>query len=100
MDAEVVNNFNNADGYYHFILGELLDNGQYHVHANLGKGMFVSIVCATDMSAAKDGIKGAGSNVAIKVGRKSRDYVILGSSHTSCHLQVADGPVLNLCIYV
>ncbi|PLW17425.1 hypothetical protein PCANC_00894 [Puccinia coronata f. sp. avenae] len=68
-DAEVVDNFDDADGYYRVILGELLDNGRYHVHANLGKGMFASVVRAKDMSAAKDGIKGAGSDVAIKVVR-------------------------------
>ncbi|OAV90613.1 CMGC/DYRK/PRP4 protein kinase, variant [Puccinia triticina 1-1 BBBD Race 1] len=68
-DAEVVDNFDDADGYYRVILGELLDNGRYHVHANLGKGMFASVVRAKDMSAAKDGIKGAGNDVAIKVVR-------------------------------
>jgi len=68
-DAEVVDNFDDADGYYRVILGELLDNGRYHVHANLGKGMFASVVRAKDMHATKDGMKGAGSDVAIKVVR-------------------------------
>ncbi|KAA1077320.1 U4/U6 small nuclear ribonucleoprotein prp4 [Puccinia graminis f. sp. tritici] len=68
-DAEVVDNFDDADGYYRVILGELLDNGRYHVHANLGKGMFASVVRAKDMSSAKDGIQGSGSDVAIKVVR-------------------------------
>ncbi|KAI9621989.1 hypothetical protein PSHT_06445 [Puccinia striiformis] len=68
-DAEVVDNFDDADGYYRVILGELLDNGRYHVHANLGKGMFASVVRAKDMSTGKDGIQGSGSDVAIKVVR-------------------------------
>lgn len=68
-DAEVVDNFDDADGYYRVILGELLDNGRYHVHANLGKGMFASVVRAKDMLASKDGQNGAGHDVAIKVVR-------------------------------
>lgn len=49
-----------AEGYYRVILGEVLDNGRYHVHSNLGKGMFSSVVRAKDRE--QDG-----KEVAIKI---------------------------------
>ncbi|PLW48059.1 hypothetical protein PCASD_03604 [Puccinia coronata f. sp. avenae] len=55
-DAEVVNNFDDANGYYHVIL-ECLHT------------LFVPRIF---MSAAKDGIKGAGSDVVIKVVRRQK----------------------------
>lgn len=53
-EAKVINvgmldNWDDAEGYYKVILGELLD-GKYHVQANLGKGMFSGVVRATDIT--------------------------------------------------
>lgn len=47
LDQSLLDNWDDPDGYYRNILGELLD-GRYHVQANLGKGMFSSVVRATD----------------------------------------------------
>lgn len=59
--AGLTDNFDDAEGYYKLILGELLDNGRYHVQANLGKGMFSGVVRAKDMESK------TGEEVAIKV---------------------------------
>ncbi|KAL2918472.1 U4/U6 small nuclear ribonucleoprotein prp4 [Polyrhizophydium stewartii] len=40
-------NWDDPEGYYRIILGEKLDN-RYHVYANLGKGVFSSVVKAQD----------------------------------------------------
>lgn len=47
LDASMLDNWDDAEGYYRVILGELLD-GRYHVQANLGKGMFSGVVRAMD----------------------------------------------------
>jgi len=47
LDQSLLDNWDDPQGYYRIILGELLD-GRYHVQANLGKGMFSSVVRATD----------------------------------------------------
>jgi serine/threonine-protein kinase PRP4 len=47
LDARLLDNWDDPDGYYRVMLGELLD-GRYHVQANLGKGVFSSVVRATD----------------------------------------------------
>ncbi|GAA5890817.1 hypothetical protein JCM8208_003062 [Rhodotorula glutinis] len=55
-DASLLaDNYDDAEGYYRVILGEALDEGRYHVVANLGKGMFSSVVKARDL-----GDKGSG----------------------------------------
>jgi serine/threonine-protein kinase PRP4 len=56
--ANLVDNWDDIDGYYRIVLGELLD-GRYHVQANLGKGMFSAVVRALDQTTNKQ--------VAIKV---------------------------------
>jgi serine/threonine-protein kinase PRP4 len=43
----MIDNWDDPEGYYKVILGELLEN-RYHVQANLGKGMFSSVVRALD----------------------------------------------------
>ncbi|KAH9813802.1 CMGC/DYRK/PRP4 protein kinase [Melampsora americana] len=84
-DGLVVDNFDDADGYYRVILGELLDNGRYHVHANLGKGMFASVVRAKDMqhNPTKDGSTGLGRDVAIKVVRSQESMYKAGQKEAS-----------------
>ncbi|GAA6049893.1 hypothetical protein JCM3770_004234 [Rhodotorula araucariae] len=49
-DASLLaDNYDDPEGYYRVILGEVLDDGRYHVVANLGKGMFSSVVKARDL---------------------------------------------------
>ncbi|KAK4936171.1 U4/U6 small nuclear ribonucleoprotein prp4, partial [Elasticomyces elasticus] len=47
LDVKMMDNWDDAEGYYLTILGELID-GRYEVTANLGRGMFASVVRATD----------------------------------------------------
>lgn len=49
LDSNLLDNWNDAEGYYRIIPGELLD-GKYLVTSTLGKGMFASVVRATDTS--------------------------------------------------
>jgi serine/threonine-protein kinase PRP4 len=52
LDVGMLDNWDDIEGYYKVILGELL-NGRYHVQANLGKGMFSGVVRATDVTTKK-----------------------------------------------
>jgi len=52
LNVGMLDNWDDAEGYYKVILGELL-NGRYHVQANLGKGMFSGVVRATDITTKK-----------------------------------------------
>ena len=47
LDMGMLDDWDDSDGYYKVILGELLEN-RYHIHSNLGKGMFSGVVRATD----------------------------------------------------
>ena len=47
LDMSMLDDWDDSEGYYKVILGELLDN-RYHVQSNLGKGMFSGVVRATD----------------------------------------------------
>lgn len=47
LDQSLLDDWDDHEGYYRIILGELLD-GRYHIQANLGKGMFSSVVRAMD----------------------------------------------------
>ncbi|KAG9300297.1 hypothetical protein G9A89_011370 [Geosiphon pyriformis] len=58
----LVDNYDDAEGYYRVLLGEILDN-RYHVYSNLGKGVFSSVVKAKDNS--------EGTDVAIKIIRNN-----------------------------
>lgn len=62
LDVSMMDNWDDSEGYYAVRLGELI-NGRYHVHQNLGKGMFSSVVRATDTQ--------TGSLVAIKIIRQN-----------------------------
>ncbi|KTW27542.1 uncharacterized protein T551_03041 [Pneumocystis jirovecii RU7] len=52
LDAELLDNWDDPEGYYHVIIGELLD-GRYAVRSNLGKGMFSGVVKAEDSKTKK-----------------------------------------------
>jgi len=61
--AGLNDNWDDADGYYRITLGERIgENGRYQVFANLGRGMFSSVVKARD---TVDG----GRELAIKIVR-------------------------------
>ncbi len=47
LDIGMLDNWDDPEGYYKVILGELL-NGRYHVQSNLGRGMFSGVVRAED----------------------------------------------------
>ena len=49
LDMTMLDDWDDLEGYYKVILGELLD-GRYHVQSNLGKGMFSGVVRATDQN--------------------------------------------------
>ena len=49
LDMSMLDDWDDPEGYYKVILGELLDN-RYHVQSNLGKGMFSGVVRATDQT--------------------------------------------------
>jgi serine/threonine-protein kinase PRP4 len=52
LDMSMLDDWDDEDGYYKIILGELLE-GRYHVQLNLGKGMFSGVVRAMDQTANK-----------------------------------------------
>lgn len=62
LDANLMDNWDDAEGYYITILGELIQD-RYHVTQNLGRGMFSSVVRATD--------RHTGKAVAIKIVRNN-----------------------------
>lgn len=52
LDMSMLDDWDDSDGYYKVILGELLD-GRYHVQSNLGKGMFSGVVRAMDQKSSR-----------------------------------------------
>ncbi|KAF9889963.1 U4/U6 small nuclear ribonucleoprotein prp4 [Aspergillus nanangensis] len=52
LDISMMDNWDDPEGYYNVRLGELI-NGRYHVQQHLGKGMFSSVVRATDSKTGK-----------------------------------------------
>ena len=62
LDMNMLDNWDDPEGYYKVILGELLDS-RYHVKSNLGTGMFSSVVRAIDQK--------TNSLVAIKIIRNN-----------------------------
>ncbi|KAF8243825.1 kinase-like protein [Wilcoxina mikolae CBS 423.85] len=53
LDASLLDDWDDQDGYYKMIPGELLDN-RYKVQMSLGKGMFSGVVRARDITTGKD----------------------------------------------
>lgn len=82
LDMSMLDDWDDEDGYYKIIIGELLEN-RYHVQMNLGKGMFSAVVRATDDQTKK--------LVAIKIIRSNdtmrkaafKEIDILGSLNTA-----------------
>ncbi|EXJ83000.1 CMGC/DYRK/PRP4 protein kinase [Capronia epimyces CBS 606.96] len=62
LDVNLMDNWDDHDGYYITMLGELIQD-RYHVTQNLGRGMFSSVVRATD--------RRTGKPVAIKIVRNN-----------------------------
>ncbi|KIW65436.1 hypothetical protein PV04_07697 [Phialophora macrospora] len=62
LDARLMDNWDDPEGYYVTILGELIED-RYHVTQNLGRGMFSSVVRATD--------RRTGRPVALKIVRNN-----------------------------
>ncbi|KAF7511705.1 hypothetical protein GJ744_003868 [Endocarpon pusillum] len=52
LDVRMMDNWDDAEGYYMTIPGELFES-RYHVLQNLGRGMFSSVVRATDTKTNK-----------------------------------------------
>jgi len=69
LDRSMLDDWDDPEGYYRIILGELLDN-RYHVQTNLGKGVFSAVVRAHDRETDKP--------VAIKVIRKQESMYKAG----------------------
>ncbi|GAA5919683.1 hypothetical protein JCM1841_005228 [Sporobolomyces salmonicolor] len=81
--ALLADNYDDPEGYYKVILGEVLDNGRYLVQANLGKGMFSSVVRARDLGeggvdAGEAGKEGQKREVAIKLVRSQESMFKAG----------------------
>ncbi|GAA5931854.1 PRP4 family serine/threonine-protein kinase [Sporobolomyces koalae] len=78
----LADNFDDAEGYYKVILGEVLDGGRYLVQANLGKGMFSSVVKAKDLGEEGKGVyqdaDGDRREVAIKMVRSQESMFKAG----------------------
>jgi serine/threonine-protein kinase PRP4 len=62
LDVNMMDNWDDEDGYYSIRLGELI-NGRYHVQQTLGKGVFSAVVRATDAQ--------TGGVVAVKMIRQN-----------------------------
>ncbi|KAK2798396.1 U4/U6 small nuclear ribonucleoprotein prp4 [Onygenales sp. PD_10] len=52
LDMSMMDNWDDPEGYYNVMLGELVD-GRYHIQQHLGRGMFSSVVRATDSKTGK-----------------------------------------------
>ncbi|KAF4553776.1 Protein kinase domain-containing protein 39 [Elsinoe fawcettii] len=83
LDQSMLDDWDDSEGYYRIILGELLDK-RYSVMSNLGKGVFSAVVRATDNR--------TGNTVAIKVIRKQESMYRAGLKeiHTLEKLGEAD----------
>jgi len=81
LDQSLLDDWDDHEGYYRIILGELLE-GRYHVQANLGKGMFSSVVRAMDST--------TGELVAIKVIRYNETMIKAATKEMEILEKLAD----------
>ncbi|ODO07432.1 CMGC/DYRK/PRP4 protein kinase [Cryptococcus wingfieldii CBS 7118] len=77
---EVVDNVDDADGYYRITPGEIVDDGRYQITISLGKGMFSAVVKAKVLKAVGQERRQdvVGKEVAIKVVRSQESMYISG----------------------
>lgn len=77
--ATLSDNWDDSEGYYRIILGEVLDSGRYHVFTILGKGMFSAVVKARVVK--PDPVTGevVGQEVAIKIIRSQESMCVFVS---------------------
>jgi serine/threonine-protein kinase PRP4 len=71
-------NWDDADGYYTYRFGELMD-GRYEITAAHGKGVFSTVVRAKDLKAGKDDPE----EVAIKIIRNNDTMYKAGKQEVS-----------------
>jgi serine/threonine-protein kinase PRP4 len=81
LDAHLKDDWDDHDGYYKIIIGELLDS-RYHVLATLGKGMFAAVVRAEDQK--------TGKLVAIKIIRNNESMKKAGAKEIDMLQRLAD----------
>lgn len=71
LDLSMLDDWDDPEGYYKIILGELLDS-RYHIQSNLGKGMFSGVVRALDQKMKR--------LVAIKIIRNNESMRVINDS--------------------
>lgn len=71
IDMSMLDDWDDDEGYYKVILGELLDN-RYRVQSNLGRGMFSGVVRTTDQR--------TGNLAAIKIIRNNESMFVFSPS--------------------
>ena len=82
--AGLHDNWDDADGYYRITLGERIgENGRYQVFANLGRGMFSSVV------KARDTVQG-GRELAIKIIRSQETMYKAGVKEIAVLTKLAE----------
>lgn len=81
LDQSLLDNWDDHEGYYKIILGELLD-GRYAVQANLGKGMFSNVLRASDIN--------SNELVAIKIIRNNETMIKAGTKEMEILQTLAD----------
>jgi serine/threonine-protein kinase PRP4 len=80
LDTNLLDDWDDPDGYYRIIIGELLD-GRYGVEATLGRGMFSAVVRAHDKITEKP--------VAIKIIRNNETMRKAGMKEIDILLKLA-----------
>ena len=81
LDRDLIDDWDDHEKYYRVILGELLDS-RYHVKANLGKGIFSSVIRAFDNQTDK--------LVAIKIIRNNDHMMKEGMKEMQILQRLAD----------
>jgi serine/threonine-protein kinase PRP4 len=84
--AGLHDNWDDADGYYKITLGERIgENARYQVFANLGRGMFSSVVKARDLSEGANG-----RELAIKIIRSQETMYKAGIKEIAILTKLAE----------